>query len=181
MVGSEGAFGIITEVHVRLRAVRADSGFCLPDLLALWEQLSLPYIVAAQLSQPIKTLLRGSEDYARAMAAAVAYRLAPAVRRTGSARSPRSAATAAETALSPQMLARGKQQLKGSVMLGLESMSNRMQRLGRVELTFGRYYSLDEVLAEVEAVTAEDVRAAAETLFAPARLSTVAFVPEKAP
>jgi hypothetical protein len=44
--------------HVRLRAVRADSGFCLPELLGLWEQLRLPFIVAAQLSEPIKTLLR---------------------------------------------------------------------------------------------------------------------------
>lgn len=45
--------------HVHLRAVRADSGFCLPELLTLWEQLRLPYIVAAQLSEPIKNLLRG--------------------------------------------------------------------------------------------------------------------------
>ena len=45
--------------HVRLRGVRADSGFCLPELLTLWEQLRLPYVVAAQLSEPIKTLLRG--------------------------------------------------------------------------------------------------------------------------
>jgi predicted Zn-dependent peptidase len=86
----------------------------------------------------------------------------------------------AAEAVSPQMLARAKQQLKGSLMLGLESMSNRMQRLGRVELTFGRYVSLDEVIDEVEAVTAEEVRAAAEELFAPARLSSVVFVPEKA-
>jgi hypothetical protein len=45
--------------HVRLRGVRADSGFCLPDLLALWEQLNLAYVVVAQLSQPIQRLLRG--------------------------------------------------------------------------------------------------------------------------
>jgi hypothetical protein len=45
--------------HVRLRGVRADSGFCLPELLALWEQLHLPYVVVAQLSQPIQRLLRG--------------------------------------------------------------------------------------------------------------------------
>ena len=44
--------------HVRLRGVRADSGFCLPELLALWEQLRVPYIVVAQLSAPIKNLLR---------------------------------------------------------------------------------------------------------------------------
>lgn len=45
--------------HVRLRGVRADSGFCLPELLDLWEQLRLPYVVVAQLSEPIKHVLRG--------------------------------------------------------------------------------------------------------------------------
>jgi hypothetical protein len=44
--------------HLRLRAVRADSGFCTPELLALWEGLGLPYIVVAQLCEPIKNLLR---------------------------------------------------------------------------------------------------------------------------
>jgi hypothetical protein len=45
--------------HLRLRAVRADAGFCLPGLLNLWDKLRLPYVVVAQLSQPIKSLLRG--------------------------------------------------------------------------------------------------------------------------
>ena len=45
--------------HIRLRAVRAAAGFCLPDLLARWEQLHLPDVVVAQLSQPIQRLLRG--------------------------------------------------------------------------------------------------------------------------
>ena len=45
--------------HVRLRGVRADSGFCLPELLDLWEQLKVPYVVVAQLSEPIKNILRG--------------------------------------------------------------------------------------------------------------------------
>jgi hypothetical protein len=44
--------------HLRLRGVRADSGFCLPGLLDLWEDLALPYVVVAQLSQPIQRLLR---------------------------------------------------------------------------------------------------------------------------
>jgi hypothetical protein len=44
--------------HLRLRAVRADSGFCTPQLLALWEQLGLPYVVVAQLCEPVKNLLR---------------------------------------------------------------------------------------------------------------------------
>jgi hypothetical protein len=46
--------------QVRLRGVRADSGFCLPELLSLWEELALPYVVVAQLSQPIQRLLKGS-------------------------------------------------------------------------------------------------------------------------
>lgn len=45
--------------HLRLKGVRADSGFCLPELLALWESLNLPYVVVAQLSQPIQKLLKG--------------------------------------------------------------------------------------------------------------------------
>ena len=44
--------------HIRLRGVRADAGFCLPELLALWEQLHLPYVVVAQLSQPIQKLIK---------------------------------------------------------------------------------------------------------------------------
>jgi hypothetical protein len=45
--------------HIRLRGVRADAGFCLPELLALWEQLRLSYVVVAQLSQPIQKLIKG--------------------------------------------------------------------------------------------------------------------------
>lgn len=45
--------------HVRIKLVRADSGFCLPELLALWEQLGLDYVVVAQLSQPIQRLIKG--------------------------------------------------------------------------------------------------------------------------
>ncbi len=84
----------------------------------------------------------------------------------------------AETVVSPRTLERAKQQLKGSVVLGLESMSNRMQRLGRVELTYGREVTIDEVIAEVDAVTAEQVRDVAAELFAPERLSTVAILPQ---
>jgi hypothetical protein len=38
--------------------VRADAGFCLLGLLDLWEQLRLPYVVVAQMSQPIQKLLK---------------------------------------------------------------------------------------------------------------------------
>jgi hypothetical protein len=45
--------------HIHLRGGRADAGFCLPELLALWEKLKLPYVVVAQLSQPIQKLIKG--------------------------------------------------------------------------------------------------------------------------
>jgi predicted Zn-dependent peptidase len=84
----------------------------------------------------------------------------------------------AQTPVSARALKQAKSQLKGGLMLGLESMSNRMMRLGRIELIFGRYFSLDEVIASIDAVTAEDVRDLAAELFDPARLSTVAILPE---
>jgi len=49
--------------HLRLRGVRADAGFCLPALLELWEDLRLPYVVVAQLSQPIQKLLRSDLEW----------------------------------------------------------------------------------------------------------------------
>ena len=44
--------------HIRLRCVRADAGFCVPELLEFWESLHLPYIVVAQLSFPVKNLIK---------------------------------------------------------------------------------------------------------------------------
>ena len=43
---------------LRLRVVRADSGFCVPEWLDLLEEKKLPYIVVARLLQPLQRLLR---------------------------------------------------------------------------------------------------------------------------
>ena len=43
---------------IRLRVVRADSGFCLPEWLDLLEQQGLRYLVVARLLQPLQRLLR---------------------------------------------------------------------------------------------------------------------------
>ncbi len=74
-------------------------------------------------------------------------------------------------------LRRTKAQLKGVMMLGLESMSNRMMRLGSGEIYFGGYLSLDEVLDHVGRVSAEDVQVIAQTLLKPENFSTVIFKP----
>lgn len=48
---------------LRLKLVRADSGFCYEPFLALLEQRSLPYIVVARLYQPVRTLIRRTTQW----------------------------------------------------------------------------------------------------------------------
>ncbi|WP_219836708.1 pitrilysin family protein [Paenibacillus sp. R14(2021)] len=55
-------------------------------------------------------------------------------------------------------LHRGKEQLKGSLILSLESTSSRMNRLGKNELMLGRHYTLDEMLERIDAVHMNDIR-----------------------
>jgi len=60
-----------------------------------------------------------------------------------------------------------KEHLKGSLTLALESVSGRMMRLGRNELTFGRQISEEELEAKIDAVTAQDVLRLSRAIFAP--------------
>ncbi|CAM4252090.1 M16 family metallopeptidase [Saccharibacillus endophyticus] len=68
--------------------------------------------------------------------------------------------------LSESEIFKGKQQLKGSLIMGLEGSGSRMNRLGKNELMLGRHESIDETIAKVEAVTEKDVRLALDHLFA---------------
>jgi predicted Zn-dependent peptidase len=67
-------------------------------------------------------------------------------------------------------LRRAKDHLKGSLMLSLESTSSRMSNLARQEMYFGHFFSLDELLESIEAVTAEDVQRNARTFFDPKQI-----------
>ncbi len=62
-------------------------------------------------------------------------------------------------------LRRAKDHLKGSLMLGLESTSSRMSHLARQEMYRDRTASLDEMLAAIERVTADDVQRLADRFF----------------
>ncbi|SFS59821.1 M16 family metallopeptidase [Marininema halotolerans] len=62
-------------------------------------------------------------------------------------------------------LQKGKEQLKGSLMMSLESTNNRMSRLGKNELLLGRHMSLDEVVSAVGRVHKEDLLSTAQTIF----------------
>jgi predicted Zn-dependent peptidase len=63
-------------------------------------------------------------------------------------------------------LRRGKEQLKGSLILSLESTSSRMNRLGKNELLIAKHYNLDELIARIEKVSLEQVQTVIHTMFA---------------
>src|SRR6267143_2275733 len=62
-------------------------------------------------------------------------------------------------------LRRSKDQLKGSLMLSLESSTARMSNLARQEMYFDRFYTLDELIEKIEAVTVEDLQTLANEFF----------------
>jgi len=62
-------------------------------------------------------------------------------------------------------LRRSKDQLKGSLMLSLESSSARMSNLARQEMYFDRFYDLDELIEKIEAVAVEDLTSLANEFF----------------
>jgi predicted Zn-dependent peptidase len=74
-------------------------------------------------------------------------------------------------------VAMGKSQLKGQITLSLESVSSRMYRCAGVELYGEPYRTLDEMLAQIEAVTAEQVAEVAREFFAPERQTVVSLGP----
>src|SRR5436189_4841439 len=62
-------------------------------------------------------------------------------------------------------LRRSKDQLKGSLMLSLESSTSRMSNLARQEMYFDHFYGLDELIQKIESVTAEELQTLANTFF----------------
>lgn len=75
--------------------------------------------------------------------------------------------------LSESELAAGQQQLKGQVMLGLESPASRMHRLAATVLHDDRYRPLDEILAEIDAVDRDTVFGLCREYFEPGRWTVV--------
>jgi predicted Zn-dependent peptidase len=73
--------------------------------------------------------------------------------------------------LKPNELERAKENLKGRILLSMESTANRMSRLGKSLITDTEILSLDRIMAEVDAVEPEGLAELAELLLAPERLS----------
>ena len=79
--------------------------------------------------------------------------------------------------LPPDELAMGKDQLKGQLVLSLESPASRMYRAASVALYDEPYRNLDELLARVDQVDAEAVRAVAREFFAPGEQTVLSLGP----
>jgi predicted Zn-dependent peptidase len=67
--------------------------------------------------------------------------------------------------ITEEELRRAKDQLKGSLLLSLESSTARMSNLARQEMYFGHFLDFDEIIRKVEAVTAQDLIEVANDFF----------------
>jgi predicted Zn-dependent peptidase len=72
-----------------------------------------------------------------------------------------------ETPVSDEELTRAKDQVRGNILLGLESSNSRMANLARQEMYFHQFFSADEVIARVGEVDAGHVQTMAQRLFNP--------------
>lgn len=70
-----------------------------------------------------------------------------------------------EKGMTPEELSKAKEQLKASLLMGLESTGSRMSRLGKNELLIGEHPSLDELVERIESVSLEDTQLAAQFIF----------------
>ena len=74
-------------------------------------------------------------------------------------------------------LDRAKNQLKGNMVLGLESSGSRMSSLARQQLYFSRFFTVDEISDEVSAVTAEEIQQIAKESFQVERIAAAVDLP----
>jgi len=82
-------------------------------------------------------------------------------------------AKVAAEGITEEELERGKGQLKGGLVLGLEDSGSRMSRIGKAELVYDELLTIDEVVGRIEAVTLDDVSELARDLFTQPELLAV--------
>ncbi|HEX7150693.1 MAG TPA: pitrilysin family protein [Thermoanaerobaculia bacterium] len=83
--------------------------------------------------------------------------------------------------VTPQEAADAKLHLKGSILLSLESTVSRMSGLARQEYYFGRQFTPDEIIHQIDAVTLEDIQRVAERIVDPHSLSATLLGNLKSP
>lgn len=82
----------------------------------------------------------------------------------------------------PEFL-RAKEQLKGNLLLGLESTSSRMTRLAKMYMYFGRCFELEEIIQGIEEVTPERLQQLTHSLFdgGGCTLASIGRIPQPSP
>src|SRR4051812_35444588 len=81
--------------------------------------------------------------------------------------------------LRPRELERAKENLKGRIVLSMESTSNRMSRLGKSLITDTELLSFERIIAEIDAVDADQIGELASLLLAAERLSVSGVGPDE--
>ena len=76
-----------------------------------------------------------------------------------------------EAPLSDEELTRAKDQVKGNILMGLESSNSRMANLARQEMYFQQFFTVEEITARIDTVDAAQVQAMAQRLFDPNRIA----------
>ena len=79
----------------------------------------------------------------------------------------------------PSELERAKENLKGRIMLSMESTSNRMSRLGKSLITDTELLSIERIMAEIDAVEPDALAELADVLLAPEKLSAAGIGPSE--
>jgi len=79
--------------------------------------------------------------------------------------------------ISPAEESRVKNQLKGNLVLSLESSNSHMSRIARQEIYFGKHLSVDDIIKGIEKVTADQIQQFARRLFTPDSISLTILGP----
>ncbi len=74
-------------------------------------------------------------------------------------------------AVPEQEFMEAREQIKGHLVLGLESTNSRMNRLAEQEIYYQTYLSIDDILTKIDSVTIEDVQRISKTLLQPERMA----------
>jgi len=82
-----------------------------------------------------------------------------------------------EQSITGEELAKAKTQIRGALVLGLESMRGRMMRMGKSLLYYGRVIPLDEITTKINNVTHRDIVRVASMLFDDRALTLAAVGP----
>lgn len=79
--------------------------------------------------------------------------------------------------MTEQDLIKSKEQIKASLLLGLESSSSRMSRIGKLEITLGKFMPLEEIVTKIDQVSLADVNRIIDQMLATEKLCFTALGP----